>query len=179
MVKWKCWTYGWENGYNNLYHRTSSPVYQLWLKWGLFAVKVPLTLPKSYFKPDIDGDLVLTKKFSHNKTALLQKIYSDFELQGIDDECLNSKVYQTIQRRIQFEEANNANKPAAGKPSSSTSNSMLFENATQAVSSVGSIVEGAGAKMFSFFKWIFFTWCNQMIYLRKCCGLLLLLLRAS
>ncbi|VDD93883.1 unnamed protein product [Enterobius vermicularis] len=85
-------------------------------------------------------------------SVMIKKIYSDFELQGIDDECLNSKVYQTIQRRIQFEEANNANKPAAGKPSSSTSNSMLFENATQAVSSVGSIVEGAGAKMFSFFK---------------------------
>lgn len=34
-----------------------------------------------------------------------KKIYSDFELQGIEEEKLNSKVYQTIMSRIQLEEA--------------------------------------------------------------------------
>ena len=34
-----------------------------------------------------------------------QKIYSDFELQGLEEEKLNSKVYQTIMSRIQMEEA--------------------------------------------------------------------------
>ena len=37
--------------------------------------------------------------------SLLQKMYSDFALQGLEDEKLNSKVYQTIVNRIQMEEA--------------------------------------------------------------------------
>lgn len=32
-------------------------------------------------------------------------MYSDFALQGLEDEKLNSKVYQTIVNRIQMEEA--------------------------------------------------------------------------
>jgi hypothetical protein len=36
---------------------------------------------------------------------IVRKIYSDFELQGIEEEKLNSKVYQTIMSRIQLEEA--------------------------------------------------------------------------
>ena len=34
----------------------------------------------------------------------LQKIYSDFALQGLEDEKLNTKVYQTIVNRIHLEE---------------------------------------------------------------------------
>ena len=33
-------------------------------------------------------------------------MYGDFELQGIDEERLNSKIYQTITRRMQLEETN-------------------------------------------------------------------------
>ncbi|KAH7976940.1 hypothetical protein HPB52_021753 [Rhipicephalus sanguineus] len=36
---------------------------------------------------------------------LRQKLYSDFELQGIEEEKLNSKVYQTVCSRLQLEEA--------------------------------------------------------------------------
>lgn len=36
---------------------------------------------------------------------ICRKLYSDFELQGIEEEKLNSKVYQTICSRIQLEEA--------------------------------------------------------------------------
>ncbi|CAG2109244.1 unnamed protein product [Medioppia subpectinata] len=36
---------------------------------------------------------------------IVRKIYSDFELQGIEEFRLNSKVYQTIMARIQLEEA--------------------------------------------------------------------------
>lgn len=34
-----------------------------------------------------------------------QKIYSDFELQGVMEDKLNSKAYQTIAQRMQTEEA--------------------------------------------------------------------------
>lgn len=36
---------------------------------------------------------------------LLQKIYSDFELQGVMEDKLNSKAYQTVAQRMQAEEA--------------------------------------------------------------------------
>uniref|UniRef100_A0A914R9Z9 Uncharacterized protein n=1 Tax=Parascaris equorum TaxID=6256 RepID=A0A914R9Z9_PAREQ len=62
---------------------------------------------------------------------IVKKIYSDFELHGIDDERINSKTYQSI---------------------TSTSNHALIGNATQAVSNMGSMVEGAGAKVFALFK---------------------------
>lgn len=32
-------------------------------------------------------------------------MYSDFELQGIEEEKLNNKAYQTVMQRIQMEEA--------------------------------------------------------------------------
>ena len=35
----------------------------------------------------------------------LQKLYSDFELQGVTEDKLNSKTYQTILQRMQTEEA--------------------------------------------------------------------------
>jgi hypothetical protein len=35
----------------------------------------------------------------------LQKIYSDFELQGVMEDKLNSKAYQTVAQRMQAEEA--------------------------------------------------------------------------
>lgn len=35
----------------------------------------------------------------------LQKIYSDFELQGVMEDKLNSKAYQTVSQRMQTEEA--------------------------------------------------------------------------
>ncbi|KHN73911.1 Calcium-dependent secretion activator [Toxocara canis] len=83
--------------------------------------------------------------------ALFEKIYSDFELHGIDDERLNSKIYQSITRRLQLEEANcalSSNSTSAG----AASNNALIGNATHAVSSMGSMVEGAGARVFAFFK---------------------------
>lgn len=36
---------------------------------------------------------------------IFQKIYSDFELQGVMEDKLNSKAYQTISQRMQTEEA--------------------------------------------------------------------------
>lgn len=48
------------------------------------------------------------KKFVTALQALqnqFQKIYSDFELQGVMEDKLNSKAYQTIQQRMQTEEA--------------------------------------------------------------------------
>ena len=35
----------------------------------------------------------------------MQKIYSDFELQGVMEEKLNSREYQTVYQRMQTEEA--------------------------------------------------------------------------
>lgn len=35
----------------------------------------------------------------------MKKIYSDFELQGVIQEKLNSMTYQTISKRMQTEEA--------------------------------------------------------------------------
>lgn len=34
-----------------------------------------------------------------------QKVYSDFELQGVMEDKLNSKAYQTVAQRMQTEEA--------------------------------------------------------------------------
>lgn len=36
---------------------------------------------------------------------IVKKIYSDFELQGVIEEKLNSTTYQTISKRMQTEEA--------------------------------------------------------------------------
>uniref|UniRef100_A0A915E7I8 MHD1 domain-containing protein n=1 Tax=Ditylenchus dipsaci TaxID=166011 RepID=A0A915E7I8_9BILA len=79
---------------------------------------------------------------------IVKKVYSDFELHGIDEERLNSKVYQSITRRLQLEETN-----CALNDNSSSSHNLVghanmpyLGNASQAVSSVGSMVEGAGAK---------------------------------
>jgi len=36
---------------------------------------------------------------------MVKKLYSDFELQGVPEEVLNSKMYQTITSRLQVEEA--------------------------------------------------------------------------
>jgi len=36
---------------------------------------------------------------------IFQKLYSDFELQGVMEDKLNSKTYQTISQRMQTEEA--------------------------------------------------------------------------
>ncbi|EGT48715.1 hypothetical protein CAEBREN_31721 [Caenorhabditis brenneri] len=37
---------------------------------------------------------------------IVKKVYQDFALQGIDEERLNSKTYQSISRRLQLEESN-------------------------------------------------------------------------
>ncbi|EFO93024.1 CRE-UNC-31 protein [Caenorhabditis remanei] len=37
---------------------------------------------------------------------IVKKVYQDFALQGIDEERLNSKTYQSINRRLQLEESN-------------------------------------------------------------------------
>uniref|UniRef100_A0A913HX65 Calcium-dependent secretion activator n=1 Tax=Strongyloides stercoralis TaxID=6248 RepID=A0A913HX65_STRER len=91
---------------------------------------------------------------------IMKKVYSDFELHGIDDECLNSKIYQSIQRRLTLEETNCAlteTSSGTGLGGSSGSSSLPgyfgnLSNASQAVSNVSSMVEGAGAKVFSLFK---------------------------
>ena len=52
-------------------------------------------------------------------------MYGDFELQGIDEERLNSKIYQTITRRMQLEETNcalNENSTGSGVVSSAQLN---------------------------------------------------------
>jgi calcium-dependent secretion activator len=46
---------------------------------------------------------------------MVKKIYSDFELHGIDEEQLNSKNYQSIQRRLQLEETNSALNDSASR----------------------------------------------------------------
>ncbi|CAJ0603670.1 unnamed protein product [Cylicocyclus nassatus] len=82
---------------------------------------------------------------------IVKKVYSDFELQGIDEEKLNDKMYQAISRRMQLEEANVALHEQSNGHAQSVFPSSLG-NATAAVSNVSSMVEGAGAKVFSFFK---------------------------
>uniref|UniRef100_A0A1I7VZS2 MHD1 domain-containing protein n=1 Tax=Loa loa TaxID=7209 RepID=A0A1I7VZS2_LOALO len=73
---------------------------------------------------------------------MVKKIYSDSELQGVDDERLNSKRYQSITRRLQIEEANCAlNDNASSHANTSISNHALIDNATQAVTNVSSLVE--------------------------------------
>ncbi|KAI1732731.1 PH domain-containing protein [Ditylenchus destructor] len=89
---------------------------------------------------------------------IIKKIYSDFELHGIDEERLNSKVYQSITRRLQLEETNCALNDHSGHGGSthnlmgSNSTMPYLGNAQQAVSNMGSMVEGAGAKVFALFK---------------------------
>ncbi|VDM71339.1 unnamed protein product [Strongylus vulgaris] len=82
---------------------------------------------------------------------IVKKVYNDFELQGIDDEKLNDKVYQSINRRLQLEEANVALHEQSNGHAPSVFPTSLG-NASAAVSNVSSMVEGAGAKVFSFFK---------------------------
>jgi len=111
-----------------------------------------------------------------------QKIYSDFELLGIDEEQLNSKAHQSIQRRLQLEETNSALNDSASRIHSSgpgrglggltnqlgQSGSALFvfpfhystplspsshcRLSSSAASQAVSMVEGAGAKLFTMFK---------------------------
>lgn len=111
----------------------------------------------------------------------MQKIYSDFELLGIDEEQLNSKAYQSIQRRLQLEETNSALNDSASRIHSSgpgrglggltnqlgQSGSALyfayyyyqtlfilsqFRLSSSAASQAVSMVEGASAKLFTMFK---------------------------
>lgn len=79
-------------------------------------------------------------------------MYSDFELQGIDEELLNSKTYQSVMRRLRLEETNCALNEKISSTSSSVSSTALIGNATQAVTNMGSMVEGAGAKVFALFR---------------------------
>jgi hypothetical protein len=90
---------------------------------------------------------------------LVKKVHSDFELQGIDEELLNSKAYESINRRLKLEETNcalNENNASTNSSSSFTgANSFSLGNlgnAQAAVSNVSSVMEGAGAKVFALFK---------------------------
>ena len=92
---------------------------------------------------------------------MFQKVHSDFELQGIDEELLNNKNLESINRRLKLEETNcalNENNSTSGHGSTSfgsSANSFSFGNlgnATAAVNNVSSVVEGAGAKVFALFK---------------------------
>uniref|UniRef100_A0A914I599 Calcium-dependent secretion activator n=1 Tax=Globodera rostochiensis TaxID=31243 RepID=A0A914I599_GLORO len=82
---------------------------------------------------------------------IIKKIYSDFELHGIDEERLNNKCYQSIQRRLKLEETNSALNDSSSSSSSRTAphlsgpgrgftaGSTLFNNSA-------AIVEEAGSK---------------------------------
>ncbi|CAD6191936.1 unnamed protein product [Caenorhabditis auriculariae] len=83
---------------------------------------------------------------------IVKKVYSDFELQGIDDERLNSKTYQSINRRLQLEETNSQLHDHGASNGSASVLPTSLSNATAAVSNMGSLMEGAGSKMFSLFK---------------------------
>ena len=87
------------------------------------------------------------RQLMRNSRIRFQKIYSDFELHGIDESLLDSKIYQSVLRRVQLEETNSALNDTGGGGGHS-----MVGNATSAVSNVGSLVEGAGAKVFSLFK---------------------------
>ncbi|PAV90841.1 hypothetical protein WR25_06278 [Diploscapter pachys] len=85
---------------------------------------------------------------------IVKKVYSDFELHGIDDERINSKTYQSISRRLQLEETNVALHEHTNGASHSVFPTSLSNlgHATASISSVSNMVEGAGQKVFSFFK---------------------------
>lgn len=104
--------------------------------------------------------IIYCKSNNFSKSLILniyfKKIYSDFELHGIDEERLNSKTYQSITRRLQLEETNSALNDLSNPNSAGRNNTSLpyLSNlgASQAVINVGSMVEGAGAKVFALFK---------------------------
>ncbi|KAF7633095.1 hypothetical protein Mgra_00007524 [Meloidogyne graminicola] len=94
---------------------------------------------------------------------MFKKIYSDFELHGIDEELLNSKNYQSVQRRLQLEETNSALNESSNRVHHSSGPGRGFGSFTNqlgqssllsssAASQAVSIVEGAGAKLFTMFK---------------------------
>ncbi|KAI6206643.1 hypothetical protein M3Y94_00936000 [Aphelenchoides besseyi] len=85
---------------------------------------------------------------------IVKKVYSDFELHGIEEERLDSKVYQSILRRLQLEETNCAlnDTTTSGLSHGVSSHGQFMGNATNAVSNVTNIVEGSAAKVFSLFK---------------------------
>uniref|UniRef100_A0A7E4VUH8 Calcium-dependent secretion activator n=1 Tax=Panagrellus redivivus TaxID=6233 RepID=A0A7E4VUH8_PANRE len=91
---------------------------------------------------------------------IVKKVHMDFALQGIDEEAMACKEYDSITRRLQLEETNcalNDNSCASGTGSAPFGGANSFSlsnlgNAQAAVSNVSSVVEGAGAKVFSFFK---------------------------
>jgi hypothetical protein len=90
---------------------------------------------------------------------IVKKVHSDFELQGIDEELVNSKNYESINRRLKLEETNCALNENNASTNSSTSftgaNSFSLSNlgnAQAAVNNVSSVMEGAGAKVFALFK---------------------------
>lgn len=86
----------------------------------------------------------------------MQKVYSDFELQGIDTERLDSKTYQSITRRLQLEETNSSLNDSSSSHGLSGvgghGTTQLLGNATNAVSNVSNMAAGASAKVFSLFK---------------------------
>uniref|UniRef100_A0A1I7RHL5 Calcium-dependent secretion activator n=1 Tax=Bursaphelenchus xylophilus TaxID=6326 RepID=A0A1I7RHL5_BURXY len=90
---------------------------------------------------------------------MVKKIHTDFELHGIEPERLETGVLKAINQRLQLEETNCALNDRSISGSSSHhggSNNLLnlgnISHASQAVSNMGSMVEGAGAKVFSLFS---------------------------
>ena len=70
----------------------------LWLTDRLERSLSPYQLTCLSFMVKVGGRVPL----SH----LLQKLYSDWQLHGIDDEKLNCKPYMSVCRRVQLEEVN-------------------------------------------------------------------------
>ncbi|CAJ0587828.1 unnamed protein product, partial [Mesorhabditis spiculigera] len=81
---------------------------------------------------------------------IVKKVYSDFELQGIEEERLNNKSHQSIARRMQVEETNCALHDASAATHSASG--LSLGGATAAVSNMSNLVEGSAARVFSLFK---------------------------
>ncbi|KAL3082123.1 hypothetical protein niasHT_031152 [Heterodera trifolii] len=87
---------------------------------------------------------------------IVKKIYSDFELHGIDEERLNNKCYQSIQRRLKLEETNSALNDSSstgrtaphlsGAGRGFASGSALFNNSAAMVEEAGSKVRAIFGK---------------------------------
>lgn len=86
-------------------HSTNKHVMQLVIrKIGSFTTFLSVYVLGTYNK----GLCNLPQPFKRNKKKIslfFQKIYSDFELQGVMEDKLNSKAYQTVSQRMQTEEA--------------------------------------------------------------------------
>src|SRR5437870_2766427 len=88
--------------------------------------------------------------------SVQRKLFSDFELQGVPQDTLESKVYQSIAQRLQVEEATQSVKmnssPVAGSSNSVSSAQNAVSNLTSKLTSglnLGSISPRGGFNLLS------------------------------